>query len=80
MRHDQLAYAVIFLVPMIVLNLDWFVNTTWTGRLLKLTVWPWALFTIGWMIWTKDWNGTPFLLFFGLGFAVQQRLKGLYGK
>ena len=78
MRHDQLAYSVIFLVPILVLNLDWFVDATWTGRLLKFTAWPWALFTIGWMIRTKDWNSIPFLIVFGLGFIFQQHLKGLY--
>jgi hypothetical protein len=80
MTTDQMACAVIVVLPVAVLLIDWFLNSPWTVRLCRITVLPWAMFSIGYMIVTRNWNVAALVVVFGFAFATQESAKGLYRK
>ena len=78
MRVDQIAYAVIFALPFLLLILDWYIDTEWTERAVKYIKWPWTLFTLAWVVWQHDWSALTILVWLGLAMFLQPALKAMH--
>jgi len=63
MRPEQIAYAIIFVFPAVLLVIDfWTVSETARKWICRLAV-PWALFAVAWGVIKSDWYVIPLMAY-----------------
>ena len=74
-RTDQIVYGVLFLIPFVLLMIDWNTDSLWTERAVRYFRVPWCVIAAGWIIWMGDWGAFAIAVPTGVQLFFNERLK-----